>query len=1012
MKKKPNRPPEIQSRIDEVKKKAKAGKKSRPNAKTKKEKPNKFKNFFMRVIQSWNTIKNPSSVTETPTLSAYYFSATGSDTTGDGTEANPFQTIAKANTLTLSPGTALYFEAGSTFNGKLIIRQSGNGDAYNKVRSYGTGRATLYGGTSSGLGVDFGVNYVDIDGVNVLGDGRTLTDGPGISLWGNNFIQVRNSEIRGFKKAGLEGWEASDVICEYVRTIDNGQAGIELGGPEQDYNTGVMYTQGSRPTKNITVRYCHAENNAGNPDNLDNHSGNGIVLYAIDNSLIEHCTATNNGWDMPRTGNGPVGIWGAECDSMIIRNCISWNNKTSSGGQDGGGFDFDGGCSNCLMEYCLSYGNQGPGLGLFQYAGATPWRNNIVRYCAFIEDGSVQDYGPCYQWNGDASASDMQSGLIHNCLFFTSKIRYGIKTEAKSGNFKWLNNIVYAGGDVLTGGIGSGTIFRGNGYWTPGGVLDFFNTYSNVNDWGAATGQETDANGVIVGTQVDPLFEGPLGAPTLTDTENLQLLTAYRLKPESELRDRGVILSDYTVTQPTTDFFKNPSVYNVKPEPGIHELQTDAPTDTTDPTPTGETTFVNFGAAGSYVTIEDSSTWNSEPNPISLIARFRFTQTTPAVIYEHGDNTTNLFLHVVDGGRLNCGTYSTHAYTSTKAYNDGDFHVLEQQYDNATDVLRVYIDRVLVFELNPGRDPLGSGKEWTIGSRYGASLQFEGDIDIIQLRSDHRTQEAITAGIVRGPQAGLLVELDFGSSPIADTSGNGWLIKTYGTVVLGVETEGGSDTQTETPMYADLNGVDAYAELPPDNEDYSAGITVHLRIRRPAGSLENTALFWMGNNTVQDYSLLIFHPSSGFLDVRFYNNTNGTFYNQMSSPYNAIINDKWQWFTYRMDNANGVGTIFRDAVSIATKTFGGTFPNRARNNAYIGMDGTDALSPKYSVFDIDEIQVWNTARTDAEIATDVQSYSSPQPGLVRHWKLNGNVEDKSGGDHNGIVKGALTFVAH
>ena len=80
-------------------------------------------------------------------------------------------------------------------------------------------------------------------------------------------------------------------------------------------------------------------NNPGDPTNLNNHSGNGIIAGFCKNILIEYCTANNNGWDMPRIGNGPVGIWCYEADSVIIQHCISYQNKTSKGGEDGGGYD-------------------------------------------------------------------------------------------------------------------------------------------------------------------------------------------------------------------------------------------------------------------------------------------------------------------------------------------------------------------------------------------------------------------------------------------------------------------------------------------------------------------------------------------------------------------------------------------------------------------------------------------------------------------------------------------------
>ena len=80
---------------------------------------------------------------------------------------------------------------------------------------------------------------------------------------------------------------------------------------------------------------------------------------------------------MPRIGNGPVGIWADEASNVTIQYCISHPINTAKGAKDGGGFDFDGGITNSIIQYCLSYENQGAGYGLFQYAGASPWHNNV-----------------------------------------------------------------------------------------------------------------------------------------------------------------------------------------------------------------------------------------------------------------------------------------------------------------------------------------------------------------------------------------------------------------------------------------------------------------------------------------------------------------------------------------------------------------------------------------------------------------------------------------------------------
>ena len=48
---------------------------------------------------------------------------------------------------------------------------------------------------------------------------------------------------------------------------------------------------------------------------------------------------------------------------------------------DGGAFDLDGGTTNSVVEYCLSFNNFGPGYLFCQFDGESrPTQNNTIRY--------------------------------------------------------------------------------------------------------------------------------------------------------------------------------------------------------------------------------------------------------------------------------------------------------------------------------------------------------------------------------------------------------------------------------------------------------------------------------------------------------------------------------------------------------------------------------------------------------------------------------------------------------
>jgi hypothetical protein len=322
----------------------------------------------------------------------------------------------------------------------------------------------------------------------------------------------------------------------------------------------------------IMIQNCKAENNPGDPSNLDNHSGNGILVGVSDDVTIDHCSATNNGWDMPRQGNGPVGIWAWESNNVTIQYCISYRNKTSENAKDGGGFDLDGGVTNSLIQYCLSYENQGAGYGLFQYAGASPWKNNVVRYCVSINDGqTTEGSGSFFIWNGSNDAEQLMDCMIYNNVAYNSSAPLiSFESSSLHRNFIFCNNI-FLGSVVPISGIYTGSMFLGNNWWNENSQTTFM-SFGSLEEWAKESGQEMYQN-LLVGNQQDPKFKGPL-LTDITDPYQLEKLYGYNLLPESGLKNKGLNLETVLkVKQPIRDFYGSPVPLGRGSEPGIYEMK-------------------------------------------------------------------------------------------------------------------------------------------------------------------------------------------------------------------------------------------------------------------------------------------------------------------------------------------------------------------------------------------------------------------------------------------------------
>src|SRR6185503_13651689 len=390
----------------------------------------------------------------------YYVSNQGDDN-NTGSLAAPFKTIQKVNSLHLKPSSAIYFKGGDTFKGPLIIGQwdvgKVNPDSCIWISSYGDGQAVVNGDSSRAISL-YRTDNVYIVNLKLVGLGRKNGNHEnGMAILNSENIKVQFIDISGFQKSGLLIDSASNIHCTGVFAHDNGAAGITVEGDSK------------KASRNIYIENCRAENNPGDPTKLDNHSGNGIVVGHCTNVTIRDCSATNNGWDMPRIGNGPVGIWCYEADSVRIEYCLSYNNKTSKGGADGGGFDLDGGTTNSVIEYCYSYGNQGSGYCIFQYWGASPFYNNIIRNNISYNDGTDSDsQAGLYIWNSSGDPRQFYNCKVYNNIIYNSKVA-AISFSEKSlyNGFDFYHN-VFVGRDALM--VGRDRLgkcrFTGNEWWS------------------------------------------------------------------------------------------------------------------------------------------------------------------------------------------------------------------------------------------------------------------------------------------------------------------------------------------------------------------------------------------------------------------------------------------------------------------------------------------------------------------------------------------------------------------
>lgn len=392
----------------------------------------------------------------------------GSDTNSGRTVKKAWKTLDKVSNFTFQPGDRILLRKGQIFQGSLVLssQHSGSAGLPLELSSYDN---DISAPPSIHSLINFAVliqkaEYVKISNINIKGAGRNKGNiTSGLIVQNSRHIVLDAIEVSGYQKHGINVNSSEHVQVRHVKAYDNGRTGIRTGSDDRVH--GEMY-----PTKNVYIGYCTANDNAGDPTNLDNHSGSGIIVSYTDSAVVEYCSAFNNGWDMPRKGNGPVGIWAHNANNVTIQYCIAFNNQSPRGAWDGGGFDFDGGVTNSLMQYNYSYDNNGVGYGLFQYYGTTIWENNIIRYNISYNDGDGKEKAGIYMWSAEPEKDMMRNCKIYNNMIVNElghAVRFALEEQESPTDppgFEFYNNVFISREEPIHGRF-SRSVFSNNAFW-------------------------------------------------------------------------------------------------------------------------------------------------------------------------------------------------------------------------------------------------------------------------------------------------------------------------------------------------------------------------------------------------------------------------------------------------------------------------------------------------------------------------------------------------------------------
>ena len=490
----------------------------------------------------------------------YFIAPSGDDSAAGTSPSAPWRTTARANALSLQLGDAVLFLGGVDHEaGTLAVTVANAGAGAGApvlVSSYGGSpagqRARLHTDARVGAGVIVSESgAVEVSNLDVFGAGTAQAKQAGILLYANvngtgaRFagVSVHDVSVQGYQMGvfiyspfcrGFSGVRISRVLAQ-----NNLINGIASDG---------AYSSACFSHSDIVVEDSVAFNNSGDPTDASQWTGSGIVLSDVDGALIQRCEAGFNGGSNRHLGGGPCGIWAWGARNVTISHCVSHDNSNgfpagTPNAQDGDGYDLDGGASDSVIEYSLSFNNSGPGFLVCDFDGS-PRRtaNNTVRFSVSIGDGRSVDepaagmnfYSPGVAMAnvsivGNTFVVDDASGgkavlapmggtplpglsLLRNAFLALPSANGRAPASSLSSSLAAAAAVAPArllDLSEMTAAAAAGVNVSGNAYWagTAGAMRVVWGggaTYTSLAAFRSATGEETGADGSPTGSDADP----------------------------------------------------------------------------------------------------------------------------------------------------------------------------------------------------------------------------------------------------------------------------------------------------------------------------------------------------------------------------------------------------------------------------------------------------------------------------------------------------------------------------
>jgi len=459
----------------------------------------------------------------------YYVDSTGGSDSSPGTEAAPWQTIAKVNAIALKPGETIAFKSGDVWREQLNISSSGSAGAPITYTSYGSGSPPVISGANlitawTPAGSSYYASYTTAPNqvfrngsrLNQVSSQTALVAGAWwldttdlrIYVYDDPIGQTMEASQRSYAIYSPCSGNTYITVTGLQLQESNNYGFYECGG-------GIFTVSNGLATLNFGqgVRYDGAVNSVMSYETATHNGGDGLAGYQVPNLLIDHCTANNN---VELGANFEAGIKiepGSGSTNVVVQNStannngIGWEATTGSGiwadtigtgwivrnnttaGNNFSGIDVD------ADNYALIYNNivysNGGGISVYADGNTSMTGHRIYNNTVWGNSGDGIKVG------GPASGS-MPGGCVNNI------VQNNLVLNSTTDNLHVYNGCENPGAD------GSGNVYTYNALGLPASNIiwwgsAFYATYAN---WESALGNCGSA-GCSHSLQLSPALVNP-----------------------------------------------------------------------------------------------------------------------------------------------------------------------------------------------------------------------------------------------------------------------------------------------------------------------------------------------------------------------------------------------------------------------------------------------------------------------------------------------------------------------